>query len=266
MSARVWFYRVRVGLLSAVLFVVALYAWNDHRRRSARTSWERPLRVGLVLLRTGDVPPEAFDKLEARTEALEDRLNAEYRRHRPGDLTKAIEIVGYGPVDVGRRPPQPEGDGLWLRVRHTYALWRYTRQVDEFASIATRAQDARIYLLAQPKRDQRVAVVEGFSESGGWMGVAEVELDDSAVDLALCVAAHELLHLLGATDKYDETGRTRIPEGLPVPDQTPQFPQPGAEVMARNRVFEPDREAPPESLDELYVGPVTAREIGWIGR
>jgi hypothetical protein len=264
MSARIWFYRVRVSLLGAVLFAVVLYAWNDRRRRHARTSWERPLRVGLVLLRTGAVAPEAFERLEARTHALGERLNAEYRRHRPGRAAKVVDIVGYGPVDVSRGPPQPAGDGPWERVRHTYDLWRYTRQVDEHANMVPRALDARIYLVTQPKRAEHVAVVEGFSESGGWTGVAQVELDDGSVDLALCVAAHELFHLLGATDKYDATGRTRIPEGLPAPDQTPRFPQPGAEVMARNRVFELDREAPPDSLDELYVGPLTAREIGWL--
>jgi hypothetical protein len=34
--------------------------------------------------------------------------------------------------------------------------------------------------------------------------------------------------------------------------------------MARNRVLGPAQEEPPETLDELGVGPATARQIGWL--
>jgi len=107
-------------------------------------------------------------------------------------------------------------------------------------------------------------MVEGFSESGGRVGVARVELDASSVDLGLFVAAHELLHTLGASDKYDARGSSRLPEGLGDPDQSPLYPQRGAEVMARNRVVAPGLELPPGSLDELTVNHWTAREIGWL--
>jgi len=262
-SGRSWFYRVRVTVLGAVLLLVVLYAWTDQRRRSARTKWERPLRVGLVLLRTGEVAPAAFAALERRAPALGDRLDAEYRRYHPGASAKLVDIIGYGPADVTRGPPEPEGDTLWHQVRHAWELWRYTRQVDAHAAVPA-GLDARIYVLTQPKREDGRAFVEGFSQAGGWIGVAKVELDESMIDFALFVAAHELFHVLGATDKYDATGRTRIPEGLPVPERDPRLPQPGAEIMARNRVLGGGREVPPESLDELFVGPATAREIGWL--
>jgi hypothetical protein len=44
----------------------------------------------------------------------------------------------------------------------------------------------------------------------------------------------------------------------------PLFPQPCAEVMARNRPVGPGAEMPPDRLDELGVGPLTAREVGWL--
>lgn len=106
-------------------------------------------------------------------------------------------------------------------------------------------------------------MVEGESEEGGRVGVVDVELDDSMADFALFVATHELFHTLGATDKYDEAGRTLLPAGLAEPSRVPLLPQAYAEVMARNRPVGPGLEVPPESLDELAVGPATAREIGW---
>jgi hypothetical protein len=44
----------------------------------------------------------------------------------------------------------------------------------------------------------------------------------------------------------------------------PRYPQPQAEVMARLRVVAPGQEVLPQSLEELGVGPATAREIGWL--
>jgi hypothetical protein len=79
----------------------------------------------------------------------------------------------------------------------------------------------------------------------------------------LFVAAHELFHTLGASDKYDSEGRTLFPEGLPEPDRVPLFPQPAAEIMARNRVVSAAEEVAPGDLRELRVGLSTAREIGW---
>lgn len=84
-------------------------------------------------------------------------------------------------------------------------------------------------------------------------------------DLTLFVVAHELMHTLGAGDRYDESGRTRIPDGLADPTLSPLYPQRAAEIMARNRVVSiaPWKEVVPETLDELAVGPTTASEIGW---
>jgi len=104
-----------------------------------------------------------------------------------------------------------------------------------------------------------------MSEHGGRVGVALAELDETTVPLALFVTAHELFHTLGANDRYDAEGRTLVPDGLAEPERIPMFPQRYAELMARNRPLAADREVPPASLDELWVGAKTAREIGWLG-
>ena len=127
-----------------------------------------------------------------------------------------------------------------------------------------RGFDSRIYLVVRPPSDARRKFVEGQSEQGGTIGSVEVELDESMVDFALFVAAHELFHTLGATDKYDATGRARVPDGLADPAQTPLYPQTHAEVMARNVALGPSAERPPASITELRVGGATAREIGWL--
>ena len=125
----------------------------------------------------------------------------------------------------------------------------------------SRGFDARLYLVVKPPSDQ--ALVEGMSEHGGRVGIARAELDHDTVDLALFVAAHELFHTLGAEDHYGADGRVRLPDGLAEPELVPLFPQRRAELMARNRPVSATAEERPSTLDELGVGPATAREVGW---
>lgn len=264
MRGRGGFYRVRVTLLLTVLAAVSLWACYDVRDRRARNRWESPLRVGLILLQRGEVDPRAMRSLVERAEVLEEHLGFEFARYRPALGVQALEIQAFGAAKVSEPPPSEPGSALWERLLHAYRLFRYTNEVDRIAKVPTRELDSRIYLLAEPGNGASDLFVEGFSENGGRVGVVRVELDASTVDLALFVAAHELFHTLGASDKYDESGRTRFPEGLPDPDRVPLFPQPAAEIMARNRVISAHEERAPASLRELRVGSLTAREIGWL--
>jgi hypothetical protein len=263
-TGRGGFFRFRVTVLLTVLAAVSLWACYDVRARRARNHWQAPIRVGLVVLQRGDVDPGAVRSLVTRAAALEERLGLELARYRPTLGRRFIEIEPFGPVPVSEAPPSEPGTTIWQRLVHAYSLWRYTRSVDRSASVPTHELDSRIYVLAEPGRSENGLHVEGFSENGGRVGVARVELDRTTVDLALFVAAHELFHTLGASDKYDADGRTRFPEGLADPDRVPLFPQPAAEIMARNRVVSAVEEVAPGDIDELRVGPLTAREIGWL--
>ena len=81
------------------------------------------------------------------------------------------------------------------------------------------------------------------------------------------VVAHELMHTLGATDKYDlVTLLPSFPGGYAEPEAEPRYPQRLAEVMAGRVALSPGEARMAESLDEVVVGPVTAAEIGWTGR
>jgi hypothetical protein len=78
------------------------------------------------------------------------------------------------------------------------------------------------------------------------------------------VIAHEVMHTLGATDKYDPSSNAPLfPIGYAEPDRVPLLPQPYAEIMAGRRALSRDDFEMPDSLREVIVGPMTAAEIRW---
>ena len=81
----------------------------------------------------------------------------------------------------------------------------------------------------------------------------------------LVITAHELLHTLTASDKYDLSNTLPIyPEGYAEPDKQPRYPQDFAELMG-GRVSISDNKADiPKSLAQTLIGEKTAREIGWL--
>lgn len=165
----------------------------------------------------------------------------------------------------GVAPPGLGEEGFVAAAKHGMDLWSYTRDVDARAVYPPSSFDSGIYVAVRAPTNPDRQMVEGDSEDGGRVGTVRVDLDPSMVDFALFVVTHELLHTLGATDKYDSAGRVVVPDGLADPGAVPRYPQRFAEVMTRGRPVSDTLEELPTSLDELAVGPATAREIGWLG-
>jgi hypothetical protein len=252
--------RIRIAVLLTILAGVLVYAWRDVSARRARNYWDHTLRIALVAVRADGVGDEACAELKQRATVLEERLAAEMQRHRPGSVRPfAIQVLG--PTSLKAPAPSAGGEGFLDAARYTWALRRWVADVDARALVDADAFDVRIYIVArQPAAFER-AFVEGQGQQGGRVGVVDVELDRGMVDLALVVAAHELMHTLGAIDTYDAEGRTAIPDGLAEPERG--LSQRYVEIMARNRPTGAGEERVPETLDELAVGPATARRIGW---
>ena len=79
------------------------------------------------------------------------------------------------------------------------------------------------------------------------------------------IILHELLHTLGATDKYNlSTNQPIFPEGYAEPNRKPTYPQRKAEIMGGRIPLSATEAKIPSSLKKAIIGTKTAREIGWI--
>lgn len=256
MSAK--YKQLRILFLLLVLLIVALGSWQD-RYRSTR--WREPLYVSIY--------PVAADDSAATLDYLA-QLDAE--RFKPIDAFFAREAARYRlnasePVrtrlraELHERPPQRARDAgmlataLWsLRLR--YWAWRVSGHVKE-------PEDIRMFVLYHdPALTPSVPHSLGLTK--GLIGVVYVfaaSQMDGANDV---VVAHELLHTLGASDKYDAADDApRFPDGYGDPGQTPLYPQRTAELMAGRRMLSANRWQQAESLDEVVIGAATALEIRW---
>lgn len=81
----------------------------------------------------------------------------------------------------------------------------------------------------------------------------------------LVIVAHELLHTLNATDKYDlESTLPSFPDGYAEPDKTPLYPQQFAEIMGGRVPMSAQEARIPKNLNVTLIGEKTAYEIGWL--
>jgi hypothetical protein len=95
------------------------------------------------------------------------------------------------------------------------------------------------------------------------LGVVHVFASDSQQAQNNIVIAHELLHTLGAIDKYDASGQPLNPQGYADLHAYPLHPQQQAEIMAGRIPVTEHRAEMPRSLADTVIGYATAAEIGW---
>ena len=145
-------------------------------------------------------------------------------------------------------------------------------QVDIFASIDSKLgvmaaleyhADLRIFVeYHDPSFTESVPHSVGMQK--GLVGVVHAFTGRENAPQNNVVIAHEILHTLGATDKYDPATLAPIyPDGYGDPEREPRYPQELTEIMAGRYAVDSHTFEMPASLAEVVVGEATAREIRW---
>jgi hypothetical protein len=258
-AGRTFFGTLRIALLLAVLAFVALGAWLDRRRS---TDWDAPLRVTVYPIAAGADSTVRSHVAALAREDFDDLATffAWAAREHGVALDEPVRVrVSHAATAL---PPLPaEGAGIpgvaaWS-LRFRYWAWRVAMN-DPLPT-----PDVQVFALYHPA-DGAVAAPDSLGLSKGLVAIAQLYADNDAHGSNQVVIAHELLHTLGATDKYDRgTGQPLVPQGLGDPDQSPRYPQRLGEIMAGRIATSAGTAVIPASLETMRVGPVTAREIGW---
>jgi hypothetical protein len=257
---RVWRHG-RTAVLLAVLVGVLVWAWKDRQRLEDRREWRVPLKVGVFVIQDGDVDSAAIAALPGRADEMMNILETEYRRY-DGKISP-FELRVLGPIPLPDVLPKLESDDFLERVEFTFQMWRFRRSVSRSLGEPTDDIDVSILLVTRPARGNQPRIFEGIAAKDGDFGVVQIELSQDNVDLAVITAVHEMLHTLGARDKYDpSTGEAEFPAGYY--DSRIRYPQRYMEIMAHDIPLADGKSRLPSLVGEVRVGNSTAREIGWI--
>ena len=251
--------KIRYFVLLLVLFVVAVEAWLQ---KSHSTSWQRPLWVHVYAVNgDGSSVGEAYiQDLERQDfKAIEAFINAEGKRY--GLNIDAFEIL-YGGVLPAGPPHQPEQgsmlENIWWSL--SFRFWSMVQawQADNSFS------DIDLYVnYYDPASNPRLR--DSVCLQGGMIGIVNAYADPSYRGSNHFVIAHELMHTVGARDRYDYSNSLPIfPQGYAEPQKSPLYPQTLAEIMGGRIPQSTAAAIMPESLKQAMVGEVTAREINWI--
>ncbi|MGD9597050.1 MAG: hypothetical protein AB7G76_09005 [Steroidobacteraceae bacterium] len=252
---------LRITLLALVLFVVAATAWLD---RAASRDWREPLWVGLYPV-AGDDDPVTAAYVARLTRAPFTAIESFFAREGGGYAVpeQPVHIELY--PRVAARPPALSPDAGWLSTATwSLAMRWYAWRAASGAGGAP--PHIRVFVVYHAPARQEV-LPHSLGLAKGLIGIVHAYADRDHEDTNAVVIAHELLHTLGATDKYDPaTLLPRYPDGYAEPDRQPRYPQPLAEIMAGRRAVGAREAEMPASLGGVVVGPATAGEIAWDAR
>jgi hypothetical protein len=254
--------RLRILVLLLILLFVAL---NTYFQRVYSTDWNNPLRVAVFPINADG---------NAATESYIRSLSAD--QWLPIEAFFAEEADGYGvrlerPIrfalgsQIRELPPLLDRSAstpsvvLWS-LRSRYWAWR----VPQYGSGPKPDIDLFV-LFYDPEKTHSVPHSLGLQK--GLFAIVHAFASHAQAGGNDTVIAHELLHTLGATDKYRAGDNQPLhPSGFAEPERAPLYPQDFAELMGGRIPLSPTTAEVPESLDEVVVGPSTALEIGWTAR
>jgi len=249
---------LRIVILLLILATVVQQIWLD----KADLAWKHNLYVAVYPVNAdGSASVSAYLRTLSADdfEPVAEYFAEEAAQYRLG-LRRPIELqLGAQVNDV---PPAPPADGsilstiTWSLKFRAFA-WANSPKVNI-------KPDIRLYLLYHdPATHPRLSHSTALNK--GRIGRVNLFGDRAYAKQNLVITAHELLHTLNATDKYDlSTTLPAYPDGFAEPDKSPLYPQNFAELMG-GRIPKSETLAEiPKSLKQTLVGEKTAHEIGWL--
>ena len=251
--------KIRIALLLFVLVSVAHTAWVA---RGRTTEWKYSVRVAVYPI-AADGSPVSSDYIKQLQVETFTPIADFMKREAAGyalPLTAPIDM--YLAHAVESLPPSPPFGGSTLDVIVWSLKFRYWAwKVDNFKR---QKPDVRLFVLYHdPARNNRLPHSTGLQK--GLIGIVNAYAQTQYEGTNNVVIAHEMLHTLGATDKYDlGTTLPLFPAGYAEPQLKPAHPQSKAEIMAGRIPVSETRAEIPTSLAQCVVGTNTAREINWL--
>ncbi len=249
--------------IAALLTLLVVVAGNQWLTKSRFSSWHRALWVTIypVLAEPGD---DIRNYAEALNSSSFDDIQLFFKQQAASygrNLDRPVVFQVARPLT--RQPPPIPADSsgvgvaVWsLKMR--WWAWLYGRGKDLAPA------DIKIFVRYQNTKPDSMMERSVGIQNGSY-GIVNAGASRQMASRNRIVIAHELLHILGASDKYNlQNGQPVAPDGLANPLRKPLYPQNRAEIMAGRIAVSSSDWAQSGNLAQCVIGPLTAKEIGWL--
>lgn len=253
------FKTIRITLLLLVLGYVGLDAMLS---KSRATDWKRPLRVVIYPINAdGRKTTERYISQIKRSQFNSFRTVLKKQAARYGlTLSNPISIQLSKPLKSLPPAIPKERSALnvmWWSLKLRYWSWK----TDNYQGVKPQVRAYALFF--DPKKHQGLAHSTGLEKSK--IAVIQLFASKEYAKQNNFIILHELLHTLGATDKYNlQTNQPIFPEGYAEPNRKPTLPQRKAEIMGGRIAITQTKAKTPSGLKQTVIGAKTAREIGWV--
>jgi len=250
---------LRISILLSLLLIVSVYSMVTSARV---TSWKEPLHVVIYPL-NGDGSREVAGYIDSLDEdvflPIEGFMRSEAESYDLGIEDPILIHMGPEIKSLPPEPPQAQNPFyimFWsLRLRY----WAFKNDAYDGQ------KDIRIFVLYKKAGTYTQTLDMSLGLKKGLVALVRSPAAASAEPYTNFIIAHEMLHTVGAYDKYDKkTLCPRFPEGFAEPDLDPLYPQEIAEIMGGRIPLGKGKYAQVKSLDQVVIGEKTAEEIKWI--
>lgn len=250
---------IRISVLLVVLAMVVQQTFIE----KADLEWEDNFYVALYPI-NADGSDAVAKYIKTLTVSdfveIETYFAEEAKRYSLGMRRPIAVQLGEKVDDIPPAPPKSGGSKLQAVIwslKFRWFAWNNAPKVPV-------KPDIRLYLLFHDPNTHN-SLSHSTALNKGRIGRINLFGQHSHARKNLVVTAHELLHTLTATDKYDlATGQPIYPDGYADPEKQPRYPQYYAELMGGYVPISKSEKKVPASLEQTLIGNKTAHEIGWI--
>jgi len=253
----------RVFRIIILLIIFAALAFYTKTQKLKSRSWSESLQLVIYPVKGEDSPDieEYIKQLDGAVFSEIDQFFINEAKHYSLGIEQPT-TTRLGETIQIRPPTAPTPDSsfieiIWWSLKFRY--WAYKNTPDDESNL----HRVRIFLLYHEAEKNKL-LPHSLGLDKGLLVIANVFSSPQQEQQNNIIIAHELLHTVGASDKYNAINQPLFPDGYAEPDISPLYPQILAEIMSAKIPLSASQSKMAESLKLCIIGEKTAREINWI--
>lgn len=253
------FRAIRITILLLLFIGVAALTYWEGR---TVLEWKRPLQIVIYPIPANDseaVRAYTVTLTAAQFDEIATFVTEQSVRYRLKPVPKPVILLGETVSELppaGPRGPRSALDNLLLSLKLRYYAFRNAPFWENIGRL-------RLFVVYHPANDGE-ALEHSLGLKKGLFGVVHAFASTKQNSQNNVVITHELLHTLGASDKYDINLMPIFPEGFAESaGAEPVYPQHAAEIIAGRIPISPTQAKIPSGLSACVIGYKTATEISW---